>query len=105
MTRLKYIGGVATLELDAEACIGCGLCAVVCPHGVFRVEGGKASIVEADLCMECGACATNCPVSAVSIHPGVGCAMALLVERLRSMVGRSSEGQTSCCGEDDSSCC
>jgi ferredoxin len=30
------------------------------------------------LCIECGACAVNCPEDALSLHPGVGCAAAIL---------------------------
>ncbi|MBU0729273.1 MAG: 4Fe-4S dicluster domain-containing protein [Proteobacteria bacterium] len=75
MDTFRYLPGVATLKLDPEPCIGCGMCSTVCPHGVFEVEKGeKATIIAHDLCMECGACATNCPVKAISVTPGVGCA-------------------------------
>jgi len=74
MEAFRYLTGVSTLELDLEACIGCGACETVCPHGVMRMNGKKARIVDRDGCMECGACATNCPTRAVSVTPGVGCA-------------------------------
>ena len=38
---LRYLEGVVTLQLADEACIGCGVCQTVCPHGVFAVEDGK----------------------------------------------------------------
>lgn len=78
MTELRYIESVVTLELDAEKCNGCRLCTMVCPHGVFSVEGGKARIVDLGACMECGACYRNCAQGAISLEPGVGCAAAII---------------------------
>jgi len=69
---LKYLRGVATLQLDAGKCIGCGMCLNVCPHAVFKLENRKAVVTDADLCMECGACALNCPAAAISVKKGVG---------------------------------
>lgn len=102
MLSLRYLPGVATLELDADACIGCGRCEEVCPHAVFAIEERKARLLDRDACMECGACARNCPVEAVTVRAGVGCAAALL----SSGVGKSSpscsgppdRGDTGCCG-------
>ena len=74
MKGIRYLENVTTLKLDQEKCIGCGMCAVVCPHTVFKMESPKVSIVDRDACIECGACASNCPVEAISVTPGVGCA-------------------------------
>jgi len=57
MQNFRYLNNVTTLELDVEKCIGCGMCGIVCPHTVFKVENPKARIVDQDACMECGACA------------------------------------------------
>ena len=78
MAEHRYLENVATLELDTEKCIGCRLCALVCPHGVLVVEERKARITDRDLCMECGACSMNCPVNALSVKAGVGCASAII---------------------------
>jgi NAD-dependent dihydropyrimidine dehydrogenase PreA subunit len=78
MEGIRYMDGVATVQLADAACVGCGMCAEVCPHGVFAVEEEKARIVDRDACMECGGCAKNCPVEAISVTPGVGCAAAIL---------------------------
>jgi ferredoxin len=74
MQDFRHLSNVTTLSLDQEACVGCGQCASVCPHGVFEINGNKARIVDRDGCMECGACVTNCPPQAVRVTPGVGCA-------------------------------
>ena len=78
MTGLVYLRGVVTLELDIEACIGCGVCELVCPHAVFAVDGDAAAIVNRDACMECGACALNCESEAIAVRAGVGCASAVI---------------------------
>lgn len=90
MRELRYLPGVTTLELNQEACIGCGECTEVCPHEVFKIDGRKAEIVDPDGCMECGACALNCPVQAVTVTPGVGCAAYIIQTWLKGQGG-------SCC--------
>ncbi len=91
MGQLIYLKDVVTLALNEEKCAGCGTCEVVCPHNVFRLNNGKAAIVDRDACMECGACATNCPTEAITVQSGVGCAQALI----NAALGRS--GSSCCC--------
>jgi NAD-dependent dihydropyrimidine dehydrogenase PreA subunit len=76
--KLQYLKNVATIKLDSDKCVGCGMCLSVCPHGVFEMLNRKAKIVCKDSCMECGACAKNCSFSAISVKPGVGCASAII---------------------------
>lgn len=98
MAGLRYLENVATLELDTERCMGCGMCVDVCPHAVWVVEG-RAGIVDRDACMECGACARNCPAGAISVDSGVGCATAVIVGALRGT-------EPICdCSSDESTCC
>lgn len=80
---LQYLKNVVTLEYDPGKCTGCGMCAIVCPHAAFVMEGKKARLTDKNLCMECGACMRNCPFGAIAVRPGVGCAYALLMSQLR----------------------
>ncbi|HIJ90895.1 MAG: mercury methylation ferredoxin HgcB [Desulfobulbaceae bacterium] len=91
-----YLRGVATLRLEQDACIGCGMCLEVCPQEVFALKLGKARIIEHDACMECGACMMNCPVGAVWVQSGVGCAQAVF----NAILGR---GGTACCAAEGKS--
>ena len=90
--RHKYLKNVTTLSFDTKKCVGCELCAMVCPHGVFIVDGRKAHITEKDYCMECGACATNCVTKAIQVKSGVGCAAAFINGWIKG-------------GEPDCGCC
>jgi len=75
----RYLLNGASLSVDGARCAGCGICAEVCPHGVFsREQGGTAVIRDRMLCMECGACALNCPRKAIRVNRGVGCAAAII---------------------------
>ncbi|MBD3233393.1 MAG: 4Fe-4S dicluster domain-containing protein [candidate division Zixibacteria bacterium] len=98
MFDLKYISGVATLQLDSDKCNGCRMCLYVCPHAVFDMDRKKAVVVNHDSCMECGACAMNCPEGAISVHAGVGCASAVLQ-------GWINETEPTCDCSGESACC
>jgi ferredoxin len=90
MKDFRYLRDVTTLMLNGDRCIGCGMCEVVCPHGVMAVEKKKARIVDRDGCMECGACANNCPAGAIRVTPGVGCAAAIIQSWIKG-------GKAVCC--------
>lgn len=98
---MKYLRNVVQLELNPGLCTGCGRCAEVCPHGVFVLKQGKASITDRDRCIECGACALNCPAHAVTVGRGVGCASAVIGSLLKG-----GEPECGCSGDlEKSSCC
>jgi NAD-dependent dihydropyrimidine dehydrogenase PreA subunit len=96
----KYLKNVTTLALDSPKCVGCGLCEIVCPHGVFEMRERKIYFADKDSCIECGACALNCPTKALSVNPGVGCAAAFIyswVTGKEPTCGCSDDGDTKCC--------
>lgn len=96
MEEFRYLPGVATLELDEKACVGCGVCEIVCPHGVFLLDNSKARINDLDGCMECGACTKNCSANAIRVSPGVGCAAYIIQTWVKGKAAASGDGETCC---------
>jgi NAD-dependent dihydropyrimidine dehydrogenase PreA subunit len=90
---------INTLEYDANLCIGCGMCAVVCPHGVFVMHNRMARLVRPSACMECGACELNCPAQAIAVDSGVGCAAAMIRAALLGLE------EPTCGPAAESACC
>jgi ferredoxin len=89
---LRYLENVVTLQLNTEACNGCGMCLTVCPHEVFHIVNRKAVIADRDACIECGACAINCPIDAIRVQTGAGCATGLLL----GAVGKGCDCSNGC---------
>jgi ferredoxin len=95
--------GINTLVYEPDACINCGMCTIVCPHGVFEDGENSAVLVRPADCMECGACMVNCPANAIYVDSGVGCAAAMIQSALRGQKevtcgGDSCGGGSGCCG-------
>ncbi len=97
MKEFRYLPDVSTLTLNADKCVGCGECEIVCPHTVFEIKEKKAVIVDLNGCMECGACGQNCKTNAISIEPGVGCAGYIISSWIYGEENASCGGPDGCC--------
>lgn len=52
-------------KLDPAKCVGCGLCAKMCPPQSLRIVGGKAKFRLAN-CIRCYCCQEHCPKGAIT---------------------------------------
>ncbi|MCB2181582.1 MAG: ferredoxin [Desulfobulbaceae bacterium] len=55
--------------VDHELCIGCGICAELCPE-VFEIRDEKSWVVGPDKCSTCNCqeSVDNCPVDAIELE-------------------------------------
>jgi NAD-dependent dihydropyrimidine dehydrogenase PreA subunit len=86
-----------TLRYEAELCANCGMCSIVCPHGVFVADDHVARLSRPEACMECGACQLNCPTGAITVDSGEGCATAMIIAALTGKKESCGCGGDSCC--------
>lgn len=58
------------INIDVDACVGCGSCVALCPE-VFQLgEDEKAYVVDVGKCStcDCDAAADICPVEAITVE-------------------------------------
>ena len=52
--------------IEADECIGCGICVDACPQEVLEVVDGTVEAVNEEACIACGDCVEECPMGAIS---------------------------------------
>jgi putative YpdA family bacillithiol system oxidoreductase len=77
-------------HIDANYCIGCAACTMVCPEGdVLAMLGGKAVIVNGHKCIGHSLCAEVCPVGAITMvmaSPSMGADMPYLTPKYETSI-------------------
>ncbi len=56
------------IQIDRDACIGCGLCVSACHEGAIGMVDGKATLLRDDYCDGLGNCLPVCPVDAIHME-------------------------------------
>ena len=54
------------IQIDEEACNGCGACAQACHEGAIGMVNGKAKLLRDDYCDGLGDCLPACPTGAIT---------------------------------------
>jgi len=70
LSRGYVLAEAIASEVNTDLCVGCGICATLCPYSAITVERGpkgmKAEVIKA-ACKGCGACGAGCPERAMTM--------------------------------------
>lgn len=55
------------VNVDADACTGCGACTDICPVQYLEVQDGMAQAA-GDECQGCESCVEVCPAKAITVQ-------------------------------------
>jgi NADP-reducing hydrogenase subunit HndC len=61
----KQCKGLMQYIIDPDACVGCTMCARVCPVNAISGEKKQVHEIDQSLCIKCGACMEKCKFSAI----------------------------------------
>lgn len=75
----KKAGGVGLVPKADKKCVGCGLCAAVCPAQAIRKENIRTA--DAGKCISCMRCVARCPESARKVNGVMVSAAALAIKK------------------------
>ncbi|MDR1272107.1 MAG: 4Fe-4S binding protein [Clostridiales Family XIII bacterium] len=64
------------IEINADACKGCGLCVEACPKNILALSPDKlnasglspAEVTDMSQCLACTACGLTCPDSVITVY-------------------------------------